>query len=170
MPRQPALFGNPKEPVTRDSLLTWFASTNWIDNHVRKRISPLDYAHVDDYIQSVWEEICKIPEDKLLEIWYKGKPKLVNYFKALISNQIHSGSSKTFKENKQWVFDELLLDDNQWRSLEECGETNFTQQFPVINRDKGIDLSQRVRFEYDNSGIVHSEINLFEDDRDIEEE
>lgn len=170
MPRQPALFGNPKEPVTRDSLLEWFASTNWIDNHVRKRISPLDYNHVDDYIQSVWEEICKIPETKLLEIWYKGKPKLVNYFKSLISNQIHSSCSKTFRENKAFVFNEIPLDDDQWRCLEESGETNYVQQFPVINRDKGIKLSERVSFEYDDSGVVYSEINLYEDDRDFEEE
>lgn len=163
MPRQPALFGNPKEPVTRDSLLTWFASTNWIDNHVRKRISPLDYAHVDDYIQSVWEEICKIPEDKLLEIWYKGKPKLVNYFKALISNQIHSGSSKTFKENKHHLHYEIPFEQSQWDELEEYGEAKYTQQYPQIRREKNLDMKDRVYFEYDTGMIAQSLDPLYED-------
>lgn len=170
MARQPKLFTNPKEPVTRDSLIQWLYETGWVEGHIRKRISPLDYKQIDDYIQSCWEEICKIPEEKLLDIWNKGKPKLVNYIKSLIQNQVHSSCSKTFKENKQWCQVEIPLEDSQWVNLEETGTTKMVQQFPVINRDKGITPDQRVRFEYDGSIEIQSEINLYEDDRNFEEE
>lgn len=170
MPRQPALFGNPKEPITRDSLLSWLQSTGWVEGHTRKRTSPFDYAHLDDFTQSVWEEICKIPEEKLLEIYHKGKPKLVNYIKSLISHQVYSSCSKTYKENKEYYKTEVYLDDNEWICLEEDGETNYNQQYPVVNREKGISFFDRVSFEYDYSGVVRSEINLYEDDRDTEKE
>lgn len=170
MARQPKLFTNPKEPVTRDSLIQWLCDTGWVEGHIRKRISPLDYKQIDDYIQSCWEEICKIPEEKLLDIWNKGKPKLVNYIKSLIQNQVHSSCSKTFKENKQWCQVEIPLEDSQWINLEETGTTKMVQQFPVINRDKGITPDQRVCFEYDGSIEIQSEINLYEDDRNFEEE
>lgn len=170
MPRQPLLFGNPKEPVTRESLLSWLSSTGWVEGHTRKRTSPFDYAHLDDFIQSVWEEICKIPEAKLLEIYYKGKPKLVNYIKALIGHQVYSACSKTYKENKYHYKSEVYLTDDEWISLEEEGETNYAQQFPVINREKGLTRDQQVTIECDYSGIVRPEINLYEDDRNIENE
>lgn len=167
MARQPKLFTNPKEPVTRDSLIQWLYETGWFEGHLRKRMSPLDYPHAEDYIQSCWEELCKIPESKLLEIWNKGKGRFVNYIKALIGNQIYSGSSKTFKENKSYYFDEVYMDDNDWTSFIEGGEADYDQQFPQIRREGK--LSNRVVFEYDRQHIK-SEINLYEDDRDFEEE
>lgn len=169
MARQPKLFTNPKEPVTRDSLIQWLYSTGWFEGHIRKRMSPLDYKQAEDYTQSCWEELLRVPESKLLEIWHKGKPKFINYCKALISNQVYSGSSKTFKENKQWCQIEIPLEDSQWTALEETGTTKMIQQFPVINRDKNIAPNQRVHFEYDGSIEIQSEINLYEDDRNFEE-
>ena len=53
---QPKLFKNPREPITRESLLEWLYRTGWFENHVRKRASPLDKNQLDDYIQSCWEE------------------------------------------------------------------------------------------------------------------
>ena len=166
---QPKLFKNPREPITRESLLEWLYRTGWFENHVRKRSSPLDKNQLDDYIQSCWEELCKIPEEKLLEIWYRGKGKFVNYCKALIGHQTYSSCSKTFKENKIFYTTEVYLDDQQWQTFEEDGKTNYRQQFPVINDEPGRRLSdeERVTFEYDDSMVARSEINLYEDEEDI---
>jgi hypothetical protein len=124
---------------------------------------------MDDYIQSVWEQICLIPEEKLLEIYRRGKGKFTSYLKALIGNQVYSGSSATYRENKAYVFTELYLDDTQWIRLEEDEETSYNQQFPVIQRNVE-DASDRVKFEYDGSVILTSENKLYEYDRDFEEE
>ena len=133
-------------------------------------MSPLDYQQAEDYIQSIYEEICKIPEDKLIEIYRKGKGKFTNYLKALIQHQVYSSCSKTYRENKLWRQVEIPLEDSQWTNLAENGTTKMVQQFPEINRDKGITPDQRVHFEYDGSIDIQSEINLYEDDRDFEEE
>ena len=164
---QPKLFKNPREPITRESLLEWLYRTGWFENHVRKRSSPLDKNQLDDYIQSCWEELCKIPEEKLLEIWHRGKGKFVNYCKALIGHQTYSSCSKTVRENKIFYATEVYLDDQQWQTFEEDGETNYRQQFPVINDEPGLRDEERVTFEYDDSMVARSEINLYEDAEDI---
>ena len=172
MPKHYLWLTNPEDtesnPLTRERLLEWMASTGWIEGHVRKRMSPLDYAHMDDYIQSVWEQICLIPEEKLLEIYHKGKGKFTSYLKALIGNQVYSNSSAPYKENKADVFEELYLDDNQWVRLEEDEETSYNQQFPVIQRDE--DSTQKVKFEYDGSIILTPANKLYEYDNDNQQE
>lgn len=174
MPRQPKWFVNledtPENPLTRDRILEFIVSSGWIEGHTRKRMSPLDYQQAEDYIQSIYEEICKIPEDKLIEIYRKGKGKFTNYLKALIQHQVYSSCSKTYKENKQWCQVEIPLEDSQWINLEETGTTKMLQQFPVIDRNKNMDIKDRVHFEYDGSVEIQSEINLYEDDRNFEEE
>ena len=174
MPKQPKWFVNledtPNNPLTRARILEFIVESVWIEGHTRKRMSPLDYQQAEDYIQSMYEEICKIPEDKLIEIYRKGKGKFTNYLKALIQHQVYSSCSKTYRENKQWRQVEIPLEDSQWTNLVENGTTKMVQQFPVIDRDKGITPDQRVHFEYDGSIDIQSEINLYEDDRDFEEE
>ena len=174
MPKQPKWFVNledtPNNPLTRDRILEFIVKSGWIEGHTRKRMSPLDYQQAEDYIQSIYEEICKIPEDKLIEIYRKGKGKFTNYLKALIQHQVYSSCSKTYRENKLWRQTEIPLEDSQWTNLVENGTTKMVQQFPVIDRDKGITPDQRVHFEYDGSIDIQSEINLYEDDRDFEEE
>lgn len=174
MPKQPKWFVNledtPNNPLTRDRILEFVVKSGWIEGHTRKRMSPLDYQQAEDYIQSIYEEICKIPEDKLIEIYRKGKGKFTNYLKALIQHQVYSSCSKTYRENKLWRQVEIPLEDSQWTNLVENGTTKMVQQFPVIDRDKGVTHEQRVHFEYDGSIDIQSEINLYEDDRDFEEE
>ena len=151
MPRQPLWLTNPEDtetnPLTRERLLNWMASTGWIEGHIRKRMSPLDYTQMEDYIQTVWEQICLIPEEKLLEIYRRGKGKFTSYLKALIGHQVYSSSSATFKENKEYYFNEVYLDDAGWRQLENDDDVEITLSYPVISRDKG--LSNRVSFEYE---------------------
>ena len=174
MPKQPKWFVNledtPENPLTRDRILEFIVDSGWIEGHTRKRMSPLDYQQAEDYIQSIYEEICKIPEDKLIEIYRKGKGKFTNYLKALIQHQVYSSCSKTYRENKLWRQVEIPLEYSQWTNLVENGTTKMVQQFPVIDRDKGVTHDQRVHFEYDGSIDIQSEINLYEDDRDFEEE
>lgn len=146
-------------PLTRDRILNWMIDTGYIDGLVRKRTSPLDYPHLEDFTQSCWEEICKIPEEKLLEIYRKGKGKFTSYIKSLIGHQVYSSCSKTFKENKAVYYTEVYLTDEQWDGFIENGETDFDQQFPQIRRDG--DLGKRVVFEYDK-GYITAELNLYE--------
>ena len=174
MPKQPKWFVNledtPNNPLTRDRILEFIVKSGWIEGHTRKRMSPLDYQQAEDYIQSIYEEICKIPEDKLIEIYRKGKGKFTNYLKSLIQHQVYSSCSKTYRENKLWRQVEIPLEDSQWTNLAENGTTKMVQQFPIIDRDKGTTHDKRVHFEYDGSIDIQSEINLYEDDRDFEEE
>ena len=64
---------------------------------------------------------------------------------------------------------EVYLDDQQWQTFEEDGTTNYRQQFPVINRDpdRRVSDEERVIYEYDDSMVARSEINLYEDAEDI---
>lgn len=156
MPRHPLWLINPEDtetnPLTRERLLDWMASTGWIEGYVRKKTSPLDYAQLDDYIQSVWEQICLIPEEKLLEIYRKGKGKFTSYLKSLMDHQVYSSCSATYKENKKYYFNEITLDDKGWESFSNGSDTAETiTSFPVINRNNNID--ERVKFEYEKITI-----------------
>lgn len=151
MPKQPLWLTNPEDtetnPLTRERLLNWMASTGWVEGYIRKRISPLDYAHMDDYIQSVWEQICLIPEEKLLEVYRRGKGKFTSYLKALIGHQVYSSCSATFKENKEYYFNEIYLDDVGWKRLEDDDEAEAYLTFPVLERERGKSSKATVKIE-----------------------
>lgn len=164
------LLDNPDDtqenPLTRDRLMEWLASTGWVEGHVRRKISPLDRAYLDDYIQEVWEQILLVPPDKILEIYRRGKGKFVNYIKSIIMNNIYSNSSRLYRNIRAGQESIVHLDDVGWRHFEADEDSHTTLHFPVIQRDN--DLDSRVKFEYETIPIS-SENKLSEYDRDLEE-
>lgn len=114
-----------ENPLTRDRILDWLIDTKWIENYIHKKISPMDAIYVEDYIQECWVQILEIPADKLVNIYRKGKGKFVNYIKSLINNNIRSTSSKLYQHVRKCRQGEVLLDSDEWKSLEQ-GETCTT--------------------------------------------
>lgn len=164
MPKHYKLLNNPEDsvnnPLTHTRLMNWLADTKWVEGLVSRRISPLDRHLIEDYIQEVWVQILEVPPEKMMEIWYKGKGKFVNYIKSIVINQVYSGSSATYKHIKEPNKDMLYLDDAGWECFSnglDAAETIIT--FPVINRNNNLD--ERVKFECEKI-TVHSEINLYE--------
>jgi hypothetical protein len=155
MPKHYKLLNNPedsvKNPLTHTRLMNWLSDTGWVEGLVSKRISPLDRHLIEDYIQEVWVQILEVPPEKLMEIWYKGKGKFVNYIKSIVINQIYSGSSATYKHIKAPNKDMLYLDDEGWKNLTEKSSSIAYLHFPIINRDG--DLKNRVSYEFEEINI-----------------
>lgn len=119
------LEDTPENPLTRERLMKWVAHTQYVENFIKKRIHQLDKPYLDDYIQECWVQILEVPEDKILEIYRRGKGKFTNYIKSIIMHNIKSNSSILFRNLRRDKFNEVYLSDNEWVNLEETGETDF---------------------------------------------
>lgn len=86
---------------------------------MRKKISPLDRNLLDDYIQEIWLIICE--NEKLVEMFGKGKGVFVNYIKSIITNNIYSSCSQVFKKIKQFNHKHCLLDNSQLSYVSDYG-------------------------------------------------
>ena len=151
MARHYKYLKNPEDtesnPLTWERLMEWLADTGYVEGLVGKKISPLDRAYIEDYIQEVWVQILEVPQEKLMDIWYKGKGKFTNYIKSIVINNIYSGSSHLYKNLREGTHELVYLDDTGWHRLENDDDVEITLSYPVISRDKG--LSNRVSFEYE---------------------
>lgn len=129
------LFTNPPSPVTWEGLIKWLSDTGWVEGRIGKVISPLDRPYYDDYVQEVWVQILEVPHDKLLDIWNRGKGRLVNYIKSIILNNVRSSSSILYKNIRLSRSVERLLDDEQWERLEKTGESEYDTTFCINDFD-----------------------------------
>jgi len=160
------LFTNPPEPVTWQSLMNWLADTGWVEGHIGRKISPLDRPYFDDYVQEVWLQILSVPHEKMLEIWHRGKGKAIEYIKAIIMNNIYSNSSHLYKNIRFANTIEKTLTDEQWKRLDDDGESEFDisfciNDFELGNRalHRGIDSERcKVLTEDDRMGEDNIEI------------
>jgi len=141
------LLSNPPEPVTRQSLMKWLSDTGWVEGLIGKRISPLDRDYFDDYVQECWVQILSVPPDKILEIWYRGKGKFVNYIKSIVANNIYSTSSPLYNNIRKGRSIERFLTDEQWAALDDTGESDYEISFAINDFDdnnralhRGVDL------------------------------
>lgn len=133
--RLPKLLTNPPEPLTRDSLMQWLSDTGWVEGFIGKRISPLDRAYFDDYVQECWVQILEVPPEKILEIWYRGKGKFVNYIKSIVMNNIYSLSSHLYKNIRLGRSIERTLTDEQWSMLENEKHSEYDITFCINDFD-----------------------------------
>ena len=108
----------PDNPLTHSRLMEWLANTGWVEGYIRKRISPMDAHLIEDFTQSIWLVILKIRHEYVMEIWYHGKGRFVNFIKRVVDLQLFS-RAQTYKENKHWHHVHALLDDDQWRNFED---------------------------------------------------
>lgn len=131
------LMTNPPEPVTRDGLMKWLSDTGWVEGFLGKKISPLDRPYYEEYLQEVWVQILEVPEDKIVDIWHRGKGKFVNYIKSIIMNNIYSSSSHLFQNVRKFRKDERELTDYQWNLLDEDGKSTFDVVFPINDFEPG---------------------------------
>ena len=164
MPKHYKLLNNPEDtesnPLTWDRLMEWLADTGYIEGLVGKRISPLDRAYLEDYIQEVWVQILEVPPEKILDVYRRGKGKFVNYLKSIVMNNIYSNSSHLYKNLRAGQHELVHLDDAGWRHLEDDQDVEITLSFPTITKEKGI--KDRVSFEYEKIS-THSENKLYDE-------
>lgn len=113
-----------ENPLTRDRIMNWMASTGFIEGFIGARIHPLDRPYYDDYLQEVWLQILEVDPEKLIFLYRAGKGRFTNYIKCLIMNNIRSDSSLLFKHIRADKKKEVYLDDDQWSSLLESDEAD----------------------------------------------
>lgn len=122
----------PSNPLTRDRLMEWLASTGWVYGYVRKRISPMNAHLYEDYAQSVWQSILEVKPETIMRVWYTGKGCFVNYIKRIVDTQLKSVSCLNYYTNQRFHNTHCLLTDEQWRLLEEGNrDSTFIDTFPV---------------------------------------
>ena len=129
------LFTNPPEPVTWNSLMQWLADSGWVEGRIGRKISPLDRQFFDDYVQEVWIQILEVPKDKMMDIWTRGKGRFIEYVKSIIMNNIYSNSSHLYKNIRYWRQVERTLTDEQWKRLDDEGESDYEVTFPINDFD-----------------------------------
>lgn len=125
------LLTNPPEPVTRQSLMQWLSDSGWVEGFIGKKISPLDRVYFEDYVQECWLQILLVPEDKILDIWYRSKGRFINYIKSIVVHNIYSYSSHLYKNIRAAGKVEKFLTDEQWQRLEDTGESEYEETFPI---------------------------------------
>lgn len=138
------LLTQPKDPTSKESILNWLSDSGWVEGFIRKKISPLDRHLIEDFTQECWLIICE--NEKLVEMFGKGKGVFVNYIKSIITNNIYSDSSQVFKKIKQFNHKHCLLDNSQLSYVSDYGQLEVETKFPVIERDSGVE--NRVVLEY----------------------
>ena len=151
MPKHYKLLNNPEDtesnPLTWDRLMTWLADTGYIEGLVGKRISPLDRHLIEDYIQEVWLQILEVPQEKMLDIYRRGKGKFVNYLKSIVINNVYSKTSHLYKNIREGTHELIHLDDVGWKMLEDNDEAEAYLTFPVIERERNKPYRERVKIE-----------------------
>lgn len=144
----------PDNPLTRDRLMDWLASTGWVYGYVRKRISPMNAHLYEDYSQSVWQSILEVKPEKIMDVWYTGKGKFVNYIKRIIDIQLKSTSCLNYNTNQRFHNTHCLLTDDQWTSFEEGGTDSYmTDSFPVKYNCPTGNKAKMIRVEHDEQPI-----------------
>lgn len=128
----PKLLENIDPPYTYEKIIDFLANTGWVEGHIRKTISPLDRNYLDDYIGIIWEEILRVPQEKIVDLYTRGKGLLVNYIKTIIRINLRSLQSKCFQIMKEPQKIQVSLDDEQWSRLEDTGESTYDEQFPLV--------------------------------------
>ena len=114
----------PSNPLTWERLMKWLADTRYVEGLTISKMQDRDMIFKEDYIQEVWVQILSVPPEKMMDIWYKGKGKFVNYIKSIIINNVYSASSYLFKNIRADRFNEVYMDDAEWTSMEEIPDTS----------------------------------------------
>ena len=143
------LLTNPPDPTSHQSIVTWLSSTGWVEGFIRKKISPLDKNLLDDYIQESWIQI--LTNKNLVDVYSRGKGKLINYIKSIINHTIYSSSSPLYKNLKKYSHTHIGLEFNDLSNLSDYGTLDVETYFPQINREKGI--QNRIEWEIDHEKI-----------------
>ena len=150
------LEDTPENPLTRDRIMNWMASTGFIEGFIRVKSHILDRPYLDDYIQECWVQMLQVPEDKIVELYRSGKGRFTNYIKMLIMNNIHSNSSILYKHIRMARSKEVYLDDNQWCDFTEHDNTDIQTPSTIIGKEDGSIISD---YEIEN---ITSELKLYE--------
>jgi hypothetical protein len=144
----------PSNPLTHNRLMNWLADTGWVSGYVRKRISPMDAHLYEDFVQSIWVIILSVKPDVIMEIWYKGKGKFVNYIKTIIDINLRGIGSPNYNENKKFHNTHCTLSDEQWMEFEEGHTTtSWTDTYPVKYQCPSGNRKKMVYLEYEDVPI-----------------
>jgi hypothetical protein len=146
----------PDNPLTRDRILEWMASTGYVEGFINKKTHPLDKPFLEDYIQEVWVQIALVDPEKIVRLYRDGKGRFTNYIKGLIMNNIRSTCSYVYKNTRSFYANEVYLDDEQWTELTEDDTTDIEQCTMILDR-KGDDITSNIeKFN------ITAELNLTE--------
>ena len=168
-PDQLALLLNPEDtpenPLTYSRLMNWLAHTGWVHGYVRKRISPMDAILYEDYAQSVWLVILELNPELIMEVWYNGKGRFINFLKRVIDVQLYSTSTSTYLTNKRFHHIHCTLSDEQWLNFEEGNEdTTSTKTYPVKYECTSGNRKKMIKMEHDIE-TIHSDYNELTDNQ-----
>jgi hypothetical protein len=157
-PEQQALMLNPEDtpqnPLTFQRLMQWLADTGWVSGYIRKRISPMDAHLYEDFVQTIWVIILSAKQDVVMDVWYRGKGKFVNYMKTIIDINLRGIGSVNYNENKKFHNTHCTLSDEQWNAFEE-GNTNstWTDTYPVKYQCPSGNRKKMVYLEHEDVSI-----------------
>lgn len=157
-PEQLALMINPEDtadnPLTFHRLMEWLANTGWVYGYVRKRISPMDAHLYEDFAQSVWLEILNLNPDLMMEVWYHGKGKFINFIKKVIDLQLKCTGTRTYAVNKHFHHTHVSITNEQWHYLEEASPNiMYTDRYPVKYDCPSGNRKKMVMIEYEDLPI-----------------
>lgn len=122
----------------------------------------MDRAYYWDYLQTIYEIILNIPQEKVVDLFTRGVGLLINYIKVIINAQCTILNEKCYRIHKLPQRFEVSLTDEQWTRLEEEGESTYDEQFPLIT---GRGSNKQFSFEADPIKI-QSAIDLYDTDEE----
>lgn len=145
----------PTNPLTHQRLMEWLANTGWVNGYIGKRISPMDAFLYEDFTQTIWLIILSVKPETIMEVWYRGKGKFVNYLKTIIDINLRGIGSVNYNENKKFHNTHCILSDEQWSNFEEgINSTLWTDAYPVKYQCPTGNNKKMVQIEYEDVPIT----------------
>lgn len=107
----------PLKSGSRDDILQWIYDINiipWYVTYLLKR--PLNSCDVQDKIQELYLEVCRVPQEKWDDLYEQGVYSISAYVSGLIHRQIVSDSSKVYLKYNRYRERFVTMEDSFWDS------------------------------------------------------
>lgn len=105
----------PLKDGKRDTIINWLYDVHLVEWYATYLLSKsMDDDDTQDKIQTIWEQICMIPQDKWDYLYEQGKYSISAYVTGIIHQQLISDSSECYKLYNRHSERFITQDENFW--------------------------------------------------------
>lgn len=108
----------PLKSGSRDDIVQWIYDINiipWYVTYLLKR--PLNSCDVQDKIQDLYIEVCKVPQEKWDDLYEQGYYSISAFVAGIVHRQIISDSSTIYYKYNKYKEKFVTMEDSFWQSF-----------------------------------------------------
>ena len=108
----------PLKDGNRDTIIKWIYDCHLVEWYSTYLLcKTLEDEDTKDKIQSIWEEICAIPQDKWDYLYEQGKYSVSAYITGIVHQQLISDSSKVYNLYNKYSKTFITQDEKFWEKF-----------------------------------------------------